>query len=212
MDVLGQHLDSRDQAHRADQAARAASGRNAEIEAAFRIWLDQGRRPEERLLKFDAWIRAELSTRLDWTWAGPHRQKRIEQCRMHLERLVLRLWQRGWMLDGKRLATHLQDLLNAVAAYQQKGGIVDFWAYFKSASDRYVGQNAEELRDEAMRAGSHIGQIMNALGTGQNPSTAPKIGDLLEQRHQETLREKVARERRKAAKSVADQKQGSLFG
>lgn len=210
MDVLSQHLDNRDAAHRADQAARAASGRDAEAEAAFRVWLDNGRRPEERLLKFDTWLRRELGRRLDWTWAGQAREKRIEQCRIHLERLVLQLWQRGWMLDGKRLAGHLQDLLEHVATYQQQGGIVDFWAYFKSSAERYVGQNAEEIREESLRAGSHISQVLNAL-TAHKPAEGPKMGDLLQQRHEETLRAKLAKERQRTARKQASSDQRLLW-
>jgi len=201
MDVLGQYLD--------DRTARTRAGADDRRKAA-ELWQATGRRPEERLLAFDRWLRGELESRLDWAWAGAHKQKRIEQCRMHLERVVLDLWQRGWMLDGKRLAGHLQSLLDNVAAYQRKGGIQDFWAYFKSASERYVGGNAEELREEAMSAGSHIAQVMSVLGRPAAPS-GPRMGDLLQTRHQETLREKLAQERRKHARLAVEEKQATLF-
>ena len=169
--------------------------------------MDGGRRPEERLLRFDQWLRRELEVRLDWTWAGEQKAKRIEQCRIHLERVVLSLWKRGWMLDGRRLAAHLQGLLDAVAAYQRKGAISDFWAYFCASCSRYVGGNAEELREEAMHAGSHISQLVSAITRPQ----APRIGDLLQQRTEETLSAKLARERKRQAARQAAADQATLF-
>ena len=64
--------------------------------------------PAARLIKFDSWVRAELGKRLDWSWAGAQRERRIEQCRLCMEKLVLDLWRRGWMLDGKKLARHIE--------------------------------------------------------------------------------------------------------
>ncbi len=31
------------------------------------------------------------------------------------------------------------------------GNVTNFWAYYQASVDRYVGLNAEELRDEAIR-------------------------------------------------------------
>lgn len=152
-----------------------------------------------RLEKFDRWLRNELATRIDWTWAGVHRDRRIEQCRLHMERLVLELWRRGWMLDGKRLSAHLIKCLDAVAAYQKKGGIDDFWAYFKSSVNRYVGANAEELNTEAMRAGAHVNQLLAAFGVKAAP-TGPTIPELLAQRTDEVAKAKTIREEQQAAR------------
>ena len=55
----------------------------------------------QRLLRFDAWVKGELEKRLDWAWAGAHRVKRVEQCRVQIEGLVLDLRLRGWMLDAR---------------------------------------------------------------------------------------------------------------
>lgn len=209
MDVLGQYLDNRDDDRRDEAAARALSGRDAHTEQAFRIWLDGGRRPEERIIAFDRWIRDQLAARLVWPADPAQARRKLEQARVHLERVVLELWRRGWHLDGRALAARLIELLDAVGKYQRSGKVLDFWPYFRAAVDRYVGLNAEELREQAMRAGSHVGQLMAAIARQGAP--AVRIGDLIEQRHQETLREKLARERKKQAKKAVPNEQAQFF-
>lgn len=170
--------------------------------------------PAARLIKFDSWVRAELAKRLDWSWAGAQRERRIEQCRLCLEKLVLDLWRRGWMLDGKKLARHIEALLDAVARQQKAGKLQDFWAYFQASVNRYVGANAEELREEAMRAGTHVSQLLNVLGVRAAP-TGPALPELIAQRaaevaqaKEETLREKIAKARKR---EPADNGQTSLL-
>lgn len=170
--------------------------------------------PAERLIKFDAWVRGELARRIDWTWAGAQRERRIEQCRLCLEKLVLDLWRRGWMLDGKKLARHIEAVLDAVARQQKAGKVQDFWAYFQASVNRYVGANAEELREEAMRAGTHVSQLLNVLGVRAAP-TGPALPELIAQRagevaqaKEQTLREKIAKARKR---EPADNGQTSLL-
>ncbi len=203
MNPFQAHLDAQDD--RTNRAGRRETTRRGSAAQAL-----AGHDSAARLLKFDAWVRQQLADRLDWTWAGDQRPRRIEQCRLHLERLVLELWRRGWMLDGKRLADHITTCLDAVGAYQRKGGVKDFWPYFKSSVDRYVGANAEDIQAEAMRAGSHVGQILGALGIKAAPAETP-LPELIAQRKAEieqakaeTLRARQTR-LRAACKADADQ-------
>lgn len=166
--------------------------------------------PEERLARFDAWARAELATRLDWAWAGSGRDRRIEQCRVYLERIVLDLWRRGWMLDGARLARHITSCLDAVAAQQKAGKVANFWAYYQASVDRYVGANAEEIREEALRAGTHIQQL---VGTLCRPAPkAPSLPELLALRRNETEQSKQSLRTKAAAarQRKKDQTKGQL--
>lgn len=172
-------------------------------------WLHRDRPPEVRIAAFDAWCRRELAARCDWTWAGEQKAKRIEQARIHLRNLVLGLWRRGWELDGERLARRITDLLDAVGKAQRAGKVVSFWPYFSAAVDRFVGQNAEELREEAMQLGAHVGQVFQALASGL--PKAPSLPALIAQQEQETLREKVARQRRAAVAKAADKAQLPLL-
>lgn len=217
MDTFSTFLDSR-----SADAGRAAH--QAQRDAAALAWLNQGRAPEDRLPAFDAWCRRELATRLDWTWAGSQKERRIEQCRLCLEGMVLALWKRGWMLDGKRLAAHLTKCLDAVGAYQRAGKVADFWPYFRAAVDRYVGLNAEELQSEAQRSGVQIGQLLAPILSrqGQRPAArppgAPSLPELVAQRRAEvtqakaeTLRGKIARQRALQAASKALAQQPQLF-
>lgn len=177
-------------------------------------WQHTEQPPAERLLKFDAWVRRELAARIDWTWAGDLRERRIEQARIYLERLVLDLWRRGWFLDGRRLADRITQMLDTVAAYQRAGKVRSFWPYFCATVDRYVGLNSEELQAESMRAGASIGQAMAAIlktATRQ----APTLPELLAQRAQEVAQAKEetlrAQQARLRAQKRRDQAQPRLL-
>lgn len=95
--------------------------------------------------------------------------------------------------------------------------MVEFWPYFRACVDRYVGANAEEIRAEAMRAGSHVGNLRSALGVNR-PASGPPVPELLAQRAEEvvkakdaTLRQKLARQREREAARKADAKEPRLL-
>lgn len=88
------------------------------------------------------------------------------------------------MLDGRRLAARITDMLDTVGRYQRSGQVREFWPYFRAAVDRYVGLNSEELQAESTRAGASVGQALAALlkaGGAQRPS-APSLPELVAQR------------------------------
>lgn len=167
--------------------------------------------PEERLLKFDAWVRAELRERLLWTGTPEENARRIEQCRIALDKPVLELWRRGWLLDGRRLAHHIRALLDAVGTAQRKGSVEDFWPYFRSAVSRYVGANAEEIQMEARSAGAHVGAALASINAMMGAPTEPSIPALIAARTEETLREKMAKQRKRSAQSEAAKSQLKLL-
>ncbi len=213
MSTFQHFLDQRDEASDAYKHMHDRNVRNGDLTA----WLNAANRPEVRLLAFDRWAKEQLAKRLDWGWAGDSKEKRIEQCRIYLERLVLDLWRRGWMLDGKRLAGHIEKCLDAVGTYQRAGKVANFWAYFQASVDRYVGGNAEEIREEAMRVGSHVGQVLKAFGVERGAASAA-LPALVAQRAAEvadakeaTLREKQSRLRAKNAAQSAAAQQPTLF-
>lgn len=205
MDVLGQHLE-------AHESSSWPSARDHE--KAREAWMLTGKEPAERLLAFDRWVKFELNARLEWDWAGDQKTKRIEQCRIRLESMVLELWKRGWMLDGGRLARRIQELLDAVGKYQRSGKVVDFWSYFEASVRRYVGANAEGIHRESIAAGSRMNQLVAAILTKKSPRD-PSLPELVAQRadeitkaKDETLRKKVARAR---ARATVDSQQGTLL-
>lgn len=174
-------------------------------------WHHTEQPPAARLLKFDAWARKELARRIDWTWAGSLKERRIEQARIYLEKLVLDLWRRGWMLDGERLAARLTAMLDTIGRYQKAGAVRDFWPYYCTTVRRYVGLNSEELQAETLRAGSSVGQAMAAL-LKSNARASSSLPELLAQRagevavaKEETLREQQARLRAQKRRDDAQQ-------
>lgn len=169
----------------------------------------------QRLLAFDAWVKGELEKRLDWAWAGEQRVRRVEQCRVQLEGLVLDLWRRGWMLDGKKLAGVITAALDDVAKAQKAGRVQDFWAFFKAIIGRHVGVNSEEIQLQARAAGATLAQTLNALGVKSPAPAETPLPQLIAQRreeivHAKSLREQQAEER-KRRKAAADDGTLSLF-
>lgn len=198
-----------------DREDRLAQARSLEARAqAERAWAMPSERAERRLLLFDRWVRLELEARLDWSKAGEQKARRLEQCRIELENLVLALELRGWHLDGHSLAGHIRDALNDVGKAQREGRVKDFWPFFKSVVDRYVGVNAEEIREEAMSAGAHVGQVLGDILRAQT-ARERSMPELIKERRKEqgeaSLRARLAQERRDDARHEADARQGQLF-
>lgn len=198
MDVFGQFLDEKDKAAQFPPLNQAA---------------------EARLLKFDDWLYNQLAGRIDWRWAGDDvaQGRRINQARNYVERLVIALWRRGWMLDGQALAAHVIAPLKTVAEYQKRGSIKDFWPYFCATVDRYVGVNSEEIQVEAKRIGVTMGQIMAGIAR-PSAQNAPSLPELIAQRAIEVaraqeggLREKQAALRAKERESAKPDTQLPLF-
>jgi len=196
------YLDQRD-------AASAGAGRLARRDAAERELLYGKMSDAERLLAFDRFCRRQLQARIDWTWAGAAKAKRIEQCRIMLETLVKGLWARGWLLDGAQLAKVVIAALDDVAKAQKAGRVRNFWMFYSSVVTRHVGTHAEELRDESKAVGAHASQVFQAL-TKRLPDQTP-LPELVAQRAHETLREKVAKARRQQARKDANAAQQQLL-
>jgi hypothetical protein len=186
MNVLGSHLDAREHSPAGTHETDA-----------------------QRLLKFDAWVKGELEKRLDWTWAGVQKVRRIEQCRVQLEGLVIELWRRGWMLDGKKLSGVITAALDDVAKAQKAGRVQDFWAFFKAITGRHVGVNSEEIQMQARSAGVLLSQTLNALGVKPAKPAEKSLPELVAQRREEvvqvkSLREQQAEERKRRKAARAD--------
>jgi hypothetical protein len=170
-------------------------------------WWQTDQKPEDRLLKFDRWLAAELAERLLWPADKKQAAKLLHQCRAEFERLVLDLWRRGWMLDGLRLARHIRTALDEVGTAQRERRVLDFWPFFRRVVGAYVGSNAEEIRAEAMSIGAQVGQIMSGIARQK----APALPELVAQRREETLREKLTRRRKAEAAQAAGKAQLPLF-
>ena len=178
-------------------------------------WMLSISAPEERLLKFDAWTKAQLATRIKWPSDQRRRIKLISQCAARLEKIALELWRRGWMLDGKALSRHVIAAIDDVASAQAAGRIKEFYPFFCRVADAYVGLNAEEIQAEARRmAGTrHAGDVIKqALRATLNGASIPA---LVAQRRSEinaaksvTMRDRLSKARLKEASSGT---QGNLF-
>ncbi len=174
-----------------------------------RAWMDQNQKPEARLVKFDAWLLKQLDQRLDWAWASPAKEKRLQQCRVQIDGMIIGLWRRGWMLDGERLAARIVEMLDCIGKAQRAGQVRDFWPYFKAAVSRYVGLNAEEIQAEAMSTGAAVGAVFRQLTKGL--PAGPALPELVAQRADETLRAKVNRQKATERRKQAEKSQLPLL-
>jgi hypothetical protein len=200
MNVFAAALDTR--------ADRHQEGRPAED------WMLSVLAPEERLLKFDIWVRCQLYSRILWPGTQAMQRKLVEQCRVKVERLVIDLWRRGWLLDGRRLADHITAALDDIGAAQRAGRVQEFWPFFCRVIDRYVGINSEEIQAEAraMSGARPVSSIIEGLGLGsRSAAAAPTLPELVAQRGQETLRERLARRRKSEATQASQKAQLPLF-
>ncbi|MBX3736695.1 MAG: hypothetical protein KF715_08405 [Candidatus Didemnitutus sp.] len=137
------------------------------------------------------------------------KERRIEQCRMQIEPMIVDLWKRGWMLDGKRLSDRIKGMLDAIGKAQRDGKVRDFWPYFKASVERYVGLNAEEIREDAMDAGAAVSDVFNQLL--RRVPQGPSLPELVAQRRSETLREKANRLARQKGRKMAEKAQMRLL-
>jgi hypothetical protein len=196
--------------HLEERAAQAEANRKqADRDAYARASIQQAQKPEARLVAFDRWLLIEMDARLDWKWAGNLREKRMHQCRIQIDGMIIALWRRGFMLDGRRLADRVIEMLDAIGKAQRGGQVRDFWPYFKASVSRYVGLNAEEIQAEAMSAGQAVGAVFQQL-TRRLPA-GPSLPELVAQRAEETLRAKVSRQRAQEAQKAADRDQLPLL-
>ena len=184
----------------------AAGGRRADggdARSTLQVWMDERQAPEVRLLKFDAWLRQLLVDKITWPADPGRRRKMVEQCRVLVERMVIELRTRGWLFDGKLLAAHVTAAVEEVAKAQAEGRVKDLWPFFRALLQRYVGTRADELREEALSARCHISNLVGSIST--------RLPSLVAQRTDETLREKLARQRHKDAARQADADQPRLL-
>ena len=172
---------------------------------AQKTWAELGQSPEQRLLKFDVWVYAQLDSRLVWPENAARKAKLLGQCRAELEKLVLELWRRGWMLDGNRLASHIVAVLDQIGARQREGKVKDFWPFFRHVVITYVGANAEEIQAEARRIPT-VGSVLATMGVARKVAAVPSsIPQLIALRREDTLREKLAKARKAKVATPTDQ-------
>jgi hypothetical protein len=193
MNVLGGYLDARE----ARQSAAHAKEERDER------WLHEtaGIDPAERLLSWDRWLADKLATSLRWPAESAARERLIRQCAAEITVLARQLRGRGWLLDGKALATHVQALLEPIAKAQQAGKIGDFWPYFRAAVSRYVGAHAEEIQAHARRTGAdEAGQSIGAILGGLSILRPASMTELLTERAAELASAKLETLRAKQAK------------
>ena len=184
-----------------DQLLTDREDRAREVREADERWLREGAGidPAERLLSWDRWLVALLARTLQWPAEAGARERLMRQCAAEITVLAKQLRGRGWLLDGRALAGHVQAVLEPIAKAQQAGKVGDFWPYFRASVGRYVGSHAEESAAHARRTGANEGvQAIGALLGGLAVLRQASMTELLSDRageiaaaKKETLRDPV---------------------
>lgn len=186
------------------QPARRLNGEDGRSTVAR--WMDTRQAPEDRLIAFDAWLKQLLATKLEWPKNPETRQRHIGQCQQFALAMVAEMKARGWLFDGPKLAKHMEAAVDEIAAAQRAGRVRDLWMFFRHVMTTYVGARAEELQAEAMSAGAAVAAVFSRIKT-----QAPTMTELVAQRRQETLSERVRKRRAARRAEESDDGQGSLF-
>lgn len=207
MNVLQQFLDGRDDERR-DQ------------DAADERWLQVrgGVDAAERLQSWDRWLRGKLLSTLVWPTDEVACDRLVRQCAVEITTLARQLRGRGWLLDGKALAMHVDAVLVPIGKAQRAGKVGDFWPYFRAAVGRYVGANAEEIQQHARRTNADegaqtVGAVLAGLrlaGDSMTELLCRRAGEV-RQAKEESLRVRQARLRAKEAAQRADDSEPTLF-
>jgi hypothetical protein len=169
-----------------DRDVQERDGRRESLASAEARFLKEraGVDRRERLSAWREWAAKKLLAEFTHWPADPAaRAKQIGQCTAELETLVRHLFERGWLLEGKRLAQVASDCLAPIAVAQRAGKIGDFFPYYRAAVRRYVGANAEEMQGMARRDGADVAQSMAGILAGViGRLQAPSITEVIAER------------------------------
>jgi len=148
-------------------------------------WLREraGIDPEERRRSFQSWVKGLLIKSLPMPADAARREKLLGQCAAEITVMCRQMRGRGWLLDGQALATEVKECIAPIAAYQRKGKVDDFYAYFRSCVRRYVDNHAEDLQALARRSGrdeatTTLADALAGLGIGR--TAAPRAPSMVE--------------------------------
>lgn len=159
----------------------------------FQIWSNVRNVPGERLAAFESWLWEEMVNRLVWPREEATRARMIGQCRTFILSAVADMDRHGFLFQPRPLAALLREKLDQIGTLQRQGKVQNLYPYFRACWQGWVRREADDLRDQAMSAGSHVTQIMASL---QRPAPAgPSMPDVVAQ----SLREQAAAARRKHA-------------
>jgi len=173
--------------------------------SSYDVWCDTERVPESRLPAFHAWLTEQLATRLQWPGNAEAQERQVGQCKRFVLGFVCDLRDRGWLFDGPKLAKLITEELDDVAMRQRRGEVRNLFPYLRNIFRKYAGEKAEELREDSINLGCHIGQLTKRLEARR---TMP---ELVAQEHEERLVDRLARERKRKAAKAAEEKQGRFL-
>lgn len=170
------------------------------VNSKFSDWLNFKDSPEERLAKFEAWLRFLLSDTLEFSSNRSLADRQIGQCVAIVKATIWELEQRHFRLDGEHLKGWIESKITDIAQSQRKNLIKDFYPYFKRCWDHYVGERAEELRELTRND-----VYQNAI---KGITTIPEIELIL---RKERLKKKLLKRQKQRIKSEAERHQLRLL-
>lgn len=155
---------------------------------------------------------------LTWPEAPDRRHKLVNQCIAELETMAQQLYSRGWLVKHAVLMALAKQAIEPVAVAQRAGKIGDFWPYFRASVRRFVPVNADQIQQDARRAGADsthtaaelLASLVGVLTTRQ-VSPVEVIGERRAEAAQEGCKPAAKRGRPPKFKASAEAT-GDLFG
>ncbi len=202
MDPLADYLDTRAADQRRESAQRAKEAGD---------WRELGDSPEARKVRFDGWLRGQLARRLQWPDDPAKAAKLRGQIEAMVETMLTHFYGRGWLLDGKRLAAHVEAVISEIGAAQRAGRVRELYPFARKVLTTYTGAHAEEIQREAQIEAGRATVFGRALSLATAQLRAPGIVETAALNKSERVRERLARARAAQARGAAEARQQQLL-
>lgn len=163
-------------------------------------WLDLKRPPVERLESFRQWVARLLYRKLHFSSHDEVAARQIGQCESIVMQTVAELEKYHFRLEGQALKSWIEAKVDHIAQAQRKNQVHNLYMYFKRSWSVYVGQQAEELKEQTRSA------VYEAAIKGVK--TIPELEFIVQK---ERLKASLRKRKTRADKSAAAQRQQKLF-
>ena len=163
----------------------------------------------QRKVAFDRWVRSQIAKKLAAALpeAPAQRARLVGQIAEMVETMLVHLYQRRWLLDGKRLAAHVTAALDEIATAHAAGRVRSLYPFAQVVICRYVGTHAEEIQQEARRQEGFATALIQAGALFREPS----LVELAALRRDENIKAELAAARKAARRASAEKQQGNLL-
>lgn len=165
--------------------------------------------PAQRKVKFDRWVRTQIAQKLATALPveSAARARLVGQIAEMVETMLVHLYQRRWLLDGKRVADHVTAALDEIARAHTDGRVRSLYKFAQVVICRYVGTHAEEIQQEARKQEGLATALIQAGALFREPS----LVELAAHRRDENIKAELAAARKAERRAESENRQQTLL-